>query len=123
MSHVEKVKALRAQLALETATLKLACVADVHAQVTVAEACQLPASADSVCEAFDARDLHRAAHAPAVPLRAYRVQPLDDTGVLDALGIAVPSVRRNVERHRDRADLDESLRRLAACTTTKALDG
>jgi predicted RNase H-like HicB family nuclease len=53
MSHVEKVKALRSQLALETATLELACVADVHAQVTVAEACQLAASADSVREAFE----------------------------------------------------------------------
>ena len=53
MSHVEKVKALRAQLALETAVLELACVADVHAQVTVAEACQLAAFADSVREAFE----------------------------------------------------------------------
>lgn len=53
MSHVGKVKELRAQLALETAALELACAADVYTQVTVAEARQLAASADSIREAFE----------------------------------------------------------------------
>jgi hypothetical protein len=44
----------------------------------------------------------------------HRVQPLDVTPALEALGVAVPSVRRDVERHQDRADLDGLLRRLAA---------
>jgi len=43
MSHVGKVKTLRAQLALETAALELACSVDVHAQITVAAARQLAA--------------------------------------------------------------------------------
>jgi len=54
MSHVGKVKTLRAQLALETAAHEQARVADVHAQVPSAEIRQTASAADNVREAFEA---------------------------------------------------------------------